>query len=435
MATNRTDTSSGARRRTSLFLLPAALASCVALAAAGASGDRPYETSGTVARVKPTQRPAVEAAFPRESYRPGQVARLVLFSAARRVTMQVFRAGTEPTRIAARDEMRGTTVSRLRRLGAVRRGNSVWLRVGDWPSGLYFVRLRAAGGKVGHAPFVVRPRRLGEAHVAVVLPTLTWQAYNFRDDDGDGDGDTWYADQTHKTARIGRPYENRGVPPHYKYYDQPFLRWLFRTERRVDYLAQADLEATNGRALARAYRLLVFPGHHEYVTRREYDAVERFRDLGGNLMFLSANNFYWRVDRRGSAIARVRHWRELGRPEAALIGVQYIGNDDGARRGPWIVRDVSEPWLFSGLDVRRGARFANGGIEIDKTAPSSPAGTKVLAEIPNLLGPGMTGQMTYYETARGAKVFAAGAFTLAGAVWWPEVKRLLENLWARLERP
>ena len=434
MATNRTHTQRGARRRTPLFLLlPAALAA-LAVAAAGNETVRLYETSGTVARVRPTQRPTVEAAFPRESYRPGQVARLVLFSPARRVTMQIFRAGTEPGKIAPRDEMRGTAVSRVRKLGSTRAGRGVWLRVGDWPSGLYFVRLRGEGGKVGYAPFVVRPRALGEARVAVVLPTLTWQAYNFRDDDGDGGGDTWYADQREQAARLGRPFENRGVPPHYKYYDQPFLRWLHHTDRRVDYLAQADVEATNGRTLARAYDLLVFPGHHEYVTRREFDAVQRFRDLGGNLMFLSANNFYWRVDRRAGAIVRVEHWRDLGRPEAALIGVQYIGNDDGARRGPWIVRDTSEPWLFSGLDVRRGSRFANGGIEIDKTAPSSPRGTKVLAEIPNLLGPGMTGQMTYYETPRGAKVFAAGAFTLAGAVWWPDVKRLLENLWAELAR-
>ncbi len=40
----------------------------------------------------------------------------------------------------------------------------------------------------------------------------------------------------------------------------------------------------------------------------------------------------------------------------------------------------------------------------------------VLAEIPDLLGPGLTAQMTYYETPGGAKVFAAGAFTLAGQV-------------------
>ena len=53
------------------------------------------------------------------------------------------------------------------------------------------------------------------------------------------------------------------------------------------------------------------------------------------------------------------------------------------------------------------------------------------AEIPNLIGPGGTAQMTYYETPAGARVFAAGAFTLAGARD-PLSRRLLENLWRHL---
>jgi hypothetical protein len=65
-------------------------------------------------------------------------------------------------------------------------------------------------------------------------------------------------------------------------------------------------------------------------------------------------------------------------------------------------------------------------------APSSPRGTRLIAEIPNLFRRGVSAHMTYYETARGARVFAAGAFTLAGSVWQPIVSRLLENLWARL---
>jgi hypothetical protein len=40
--------------------------------------------------------------------------------------------------------------------------------------------------------------------------------------------------------------------------------------------------------------------------------------------------------------------------------------------------------------------------------------------------------MSYYELPNGAKVFAAGAFTLAGKVWMPGVERVLENLWQRL---
>ena len=60
------------------------------------------------------------------------------------------------------------------------------------------------------------------------------------------------------------------------------------------------------------------------------------------------------------------------------------------------------------LPVRRRV-----GIEIDRTSPDSPKGVQVIAEIPDLFGPGFTAQMTYYETKGGAKVFAAGAFTLA----------------------
>ena len=56
----------------------------------------------------------------------------------------------------------------------------------------------------------------------------------------------------------------------------------------------------------------------------------------------------------------------------------------------------------------------------------------MVAEIPNLLGRGMTAQMTYYETPRGARVFAAGAFSLAGAVFQPDVKALMENVWREL---
>jgi hypothetical protein len=41
--------------------------------------------------------------------------------------------------------------------------------------------------------------------------------------------------------------------------------------------------------------------------------------------------------------------------------------------------------------------------------------------------------MTYYESGAGAKVFAAGAFTLAGTqARNPAICRFLENLWNRL---
>ena len=397
----------------------------------------PPDLDGQDTRETPTGRPTVEAAFGRESYAPGETAKVAIWTAGRRVNLQVFRAGTERTGIAAHDVMLGSAVTRPRQIGDVQRGDAIRIRIGDWPSGLYFAKLVGEGHKIGYAPFVLRPRRLGEHAVAVVLSTMTWQAYNFHDDDGNGTPDTWYANQNDHslTARLGRPFENRGVIPHYKFYEQPFLRWLIATGRDVDYLADADLDrrTTTARRLASAYELLIFPGHHEYVTPHEYDVATRFRDLGGNLMFLSANNFYWRTVKHGLVMSRTAHWRDLGRPEAALVGVQYFYNDEGEHHGPWVVRrSAAARWIFAGTKLRPGSRFADGGIEGDCVSPRSPGGIEIVAAIPNLFGTQQDAHMTYYETRAGAKVFAAGAFTLGDAVWWPDVRRVMENLWARL---
>ena len=127
-------------------------------------------------------------------------------------------------------------------------------------------------------------------------------------------------------------------------------------------------------------------------------------------------------------------YADLGRPEAALVGVQFFHNDEGEHRGAWIVRkSVAGTWIFAGTKLRPGSRFADGGIEADSVAPQSPAGTEIVAAIPNLFGTGQDAHMAYYETRASAKVFAAGAFTLADAVWWPDVRRVMENLWARLQ--
>ena len=388
---------------------------------------------GRADRLRPTNRPTVEAAFPRESYAPGDVARLVFWTRGTDVSLQIFRAGTEDAPVRQQDTMLGTAVTPARRIGAVALGRKIQIRIGEWPSGLYFAKLVARGGKVGYAPFVLRPRTLGENHVAVVLSTMTWQAYNFHDDDGNGTLDTWYAGQPH--ARLGRPYENRGVIPHYKHYEQPFLRWLVSTDRSVDYLADADLDApsTTGRRLAAAYDLIVFPGHHEYVTRHEFDVVTGFRNRGGSLMFLSANNFFYRTVKDGDVMTRTGRWRLAGRPEAALIGVQYFGNDAGRHQAPWRLRaSHAGAWIFAGTNLQPGSSFARGGIEADATTASSPRGTQVIATIPNIFGTGYDAEMSYYELPNGAKVFAAGAFTLAGKVWMPDVEQVLENLWTRL---
>ena len=231
-----------------------------------------FSVDGADAQLKPSKKPAIEAAFPHESYRlSGRAARDLLEAGTERVRA-VLPCGHGTSRHGSRgrdvrDGRHGRQVSRARCEGP---GRSPFRS--QTPSGLYFAKLTGSGNRVGYAPFVLRPRRIGENRVAVVLPTLAWQAYNFHDDNGDGQADTWYASPKVKSVLLGRPFDQRGVPPNYKYYEQPFLRWLIANEKDVDYLAQSDVAAANGRKLASSYNLLIFSGHHEYVTDREYDA-------------------------------------------------------------------------------------------------------------------------------------------------------------------
>ena len=382
----------------------------------------------------------IEAAFTRRSYLPEERMALRVLADAPSLKLTFLRVGHGPDPRQRNDEMTGLPMGEpvtIDWTGKRSTRRTIVVQSGDWPSGLYAAKLETPDGRVGFAPFVLRPTKPGDGRVAVVLPTNTWQAYNLYDADGDGWGDTWYAGGIPPVA-LDRPYRDRGVPPRFFRYDFPFLRWLEKTRRDPDVYADDDLEASaSGDELRRLYDLVVFPGHSEYMTQRAYDVIERFRDLGGRLVFLSANNFFWKVEKRGQSIVRVAQWRALSRPEARLCGVQYRANDDGTRQGPFYVPDTSvAPWLFDGTGIENGDTLGDEvggfGIEIDTTTPLSPPGTKVLAVIPNLFGPGLHAEMAYYETAAGARVFSAGVLDFPAVLLHPAGMRLMDNLWRHM---
>ena len=406
-------------------------------------GTRVYGAYGPAGRQNaPVVRiQGVDAAFTKRSYAPGESAELRLATDARVLRLQVF-AYQSPGRPSEQD----VHTSGLAKTGPIRidwsahRDGPALLRVvraGDWPSGLYFVRATASDGRVGYAPFIVRPRLLGTQRVAVVLATNTWAAYNFEDEDGDGWGDSWYVTGRHPSVDLERPFLDFGVPFRFRDWDLEFVAWLNRTGHAVDFLSDDDLDrVASGDALGRSYDLIVFPGHEEYVTRHEYDVIQRYRDVGGNLAFLAANNLYRRVDRVGETLVRREPWRSLGRPESSVVGVQYVGSNNGTRQAGYTVTGArQEPWAFEGTGLTDGDVFGRYGIEIDARTAASPPGTEVLARIPGLLGGGRSAEMTYYETATGAKVFAAGVINFGASLGDPAVDRLLTNVWARLSAP
>ena len=398
------------------------------------SHRRSLATPGPVVRVQ-----SLDASFRQTSYAPGATARMQVATDASAFTLQFFRAGqeTQPTLGYA---MQGVAVSSPRQVDWSTHRNSpaaLLTHIGSWPNGIYVARLTALDGRVGYAPFLVQPPRYGTHRVAVVVHTDTWQAYNHQDVDGDGWGDTWYASDDVHTVDLTRAFIHGGSPPHWRRYELPFLHWLYASGKQVDFLADEDLNRfRDPQALARAYDLLVFPGHEEYVSAHEYDLVEGFRNLGGNLMFLSSTNFLWRVDRHGQRITRVAKWRTLHRPEARLIGVQYRGNDEGEHRAPYTLTPAGRSsWAFVGVDERAVAAWLWFGIEVDMRTATSPRGTQVLARVnPHYRDGGARGEMTYYERG-GAKVFASGALNFTASLFDPNFRRLLENVWERLAEP
>ena len=418
-------------RRPTLRLLAGGLTSAAGLAAAAEAAAAPAEGLA----VKPL--PRLHAVFEERSYVPGQLATLKLRTDERVLTLQVLRAGAERAWGSV-----GKPWGPPRKIGWRHAGRRAPLavRVGDWSSGLYFARVTTRSGKVTYAPFVVRPGIPGRAaRAAVVLATNTWQAYNHWDANRDGTGDTWYANQRIRSVDLRRPYLNNGKPPYYRSYDRAFLRFLVHRGHRADYFSDEDFDAfESGDQLAQLYDLIVFHGHHEYQTVKSFDLAERYRDLGGNLAFLSANNFFWRVDPKDGKIWRIKKFRDLGRPEARLIGVQYRANDRGQRLAPYVLvnRDAA-PWLFAGLPFANAEPLGTVryGIEFDMVTPDSPPGTTILAEVnPQMADPSIRGHMTYYATPAGAKVFAAGTLGFGGSDN-PVGHVLFANLWAHLTVP
>jgi hypothetical protein len=394
---------------TRTFILVAALA--LVVAPAGASATAPPDRS-------------VQAAFTARSYAPGASAILHLRGSAKLLRIGLYRAA------AGHDgPLQGSPVSPMASFEAP--AADLVFRLGSWPSGLYYAKVTTPGVGTWYAPFVLRPQRLGEHRVLVVLPTNTWQAYNF------ADGDSWYADAAVHSIVLTRPFVDGGVPPHYRGYDRGFLRWLFLHHEQPDFVSDDDLEAVRtGDSLARPYTLIVFPGHEEYVTGHAYDLITRYRDLGGNLAFLSANDFFYKVVKHGDRMDGRWRWRDLGRPEASLVGAQYVDWNHGRYPNrPLVVSGAERArWFFHGTGLRNGDTFGVYGIEVDARAAASPAGTRVLAHIPGIFGAGVNAEMTYYTTPGGAKVFSAGVMNFGGSALWPAVSVLIGNLWSELTR-
>ncbi len=264
-----------------------------------------------------------------------------------------------------------------------------------WSVGAYVAVLTTADGYRSHIPFTVRHDH--PADLLLLLPDITWQAYNLYPEDGRTGASLYHAwdergrllgeEDAAVTISFDRPYAGAGLPLHVGHaYD--FIRWAERYGYDLAYADARDLHA--GRIDPSRYRGLVFPGHDEYWTRPMRRAAERARDGGTSLVFLSANTMYWQVGLAPSAsgepdrllTCRKRRgpgksalWREVDRPEQQLLGIQYAGRVP--EPSPLVVRNA-EHWLWDATGAGRRRRDRGPGRRGGRPLlpPYEPAGAR-----------------------------------------------------------
>ncbi len=398
----------------------------------------------------------------------------------------------------------------------------------DLKSGLYALRLSGEGAE-DSIPFAVpAPRGKRQADLCVLISTFTfviyanyvrfdydeatkqrvrdWGSYPHYPAEHPEYGLSTYnrhsdnsgiALATHLrpifTTKLGymNLYDPKGSGLRHLQADTHLLAWLEAKGFSYDVISDHDLDEEGVEAIA-GYKALLTGSHPEYHTTNSLDAIQAYRDGGGNLAYLGGNGFYWKIARHpenrdalevrraeggirawAAAPGEYYHmfdgsygglWRRNGRPPQALAGVgfssQGLFEGKGYRRMP-ASYEPRFAWLFEGIEGEEiGTEgFSGGGAagyELDRadvelgTHPDAvvlarshdhpdhfvAVPEELLSHVATVSGEPehdlIRAEILYWETPVGGIVFSTGSITFCGSLFQsPEsggVSPMLERL-------
>lgn len=352
----------------------------------------------------------IEGYASRTSVRPGDRVTLSVRSKTRQYAIDIFRLGWYGGRggrhMAGPITLRNGTPHPVPSAGGTGLVRCVWptsytLDVPrDWPTGVYLAKLTGARGNESGILFVVRESRPA-ASLLCQLPVTTYQAYN------NWGGKSLYDFQSPGGrafhTSFDRPYSvdaligDRG----FFYCDFQLVRWLESQGYDVAYCTNIDIHREPD--LARSHPVYLSCGHDEYWSLEMMDHVERARDAGSHLLFLSADSCHWVIrmendDRNQACYKRADldparpvtvRFRdpEIRRPEVTLMGVQNelhcipttsIGYSRSGEAARYRVRLPRHP-LLRNTGLSEGDGFeAIVGFEWDAIYPGGPDASVLL---------------------------------------------------------
>lgn len=365
----------------------------------------------------------------------------------------------------------------------------------DWKAGLYVAEVKNEDGR-DLIPFFVRAPFGRIPTLLVLMPTFTYLSYgNARAAmRGPGFGVATYPDEeTLDSYRsLGKSqydlHDDRspvmyssprrplltfrfGVRPWGLPVDAALLGFLEHMNLDYDIVTDGDLHQEGYRALY-GYRCVLTGNHPEYHSAEMLNALQAYTQLGGRLIYLGGNGFYWRVSvcpdtgtievRRAedgtrawiAAPGESHHamdggygglWRRLGRPPNELVDVGFAAQGDFEVSGHYRIRgnarETSGGFLLKGV---QGDSFGDfgwlgggaAGQEIDRadvslgTSPDTvvlasstghtPAMMRTIEEmlstVPPFDDPKARADMTFRAIEGGGAVFSVGSMTWIAAL-------------------
>lgn len=356
-------------------------------------------------------------------------------------------------------------------------------------SGLYYFHAHTSAGTQFGFPWVVGPARgKPNAPIAVLMSTITWNAYN----NVGGRSNYIHADCLPNTPTVNARMElSRYCDPGFSTWNCPsyaplaferpepinhidietritdpiagraachvapaewrLLGWL--QDHGWPYDVYSENQLHDGTLDLSAYRLLILSVHPEYWTRTMYERTKQWVfEEGGRLMYLGGNGLNCEVTLHPQATMTVHNgqigglWAsEIGaesrfalrvESEANLLGVVFdpAGIMTGA---PYRVIEEGH-WVFQDTGLRAGQLFGErslhercpggaSGHETDKISASSPPNVQLLAKGTNVDSGGA--EMTVFDTPRRGGVFAAGSISWVSSLPVDEgVSRVTDNV-------
>jgi len=331
---------------------------------------------------------------------------------------------------------------------------SFTLQVGSsWTSGLYVANLTAlASGKQSQIWFVVRD----DSSVASLLFQSSFNTFLAYNNYGDAERHSLYEYNSTNGQRafkvsFDRPFgEVTNDSSNYNKmtrYERNMARWLESQGYDLAYITTVDTHTNPAQLLQ--HKAFLSVGHDEYWSLEMRDGIEQARDTGVNLGFFSGNSAYWRVRFESSSagapnrvmvcykdplandpIAPTYLWRgpENNRPENALLGVMYVGDNDVNSSYNYVIANASDRY-YANTGLANGASTsAIVGYEWDAIVNNgfSPPGVVSLSSSPTVattiapdLPSGTSSSISNaarYTASSGAKVFASGSIQFAWGV-------------------